>query len=171
MSAGDFHLPGSLGTSERYLPKVYVGCGLTHAPQPFIDLVSRLKQCLRDSGECIVLEFLGLEGGTARDVWDHDIRNCVGRCDLLVAILDYPSIGLGVEIGCQAARRKRVIGLVHQSTHLTRLMQDPNPEDIDYALYGYEHLDEMLEIVMREVRKLHHGGQMLSLNLEPPSLP
>lgn len=58
--------------------KLYVGCGLTHAPEYFQQQVQGLKEKLKNLSEVLVLEFLGTVTGTARDVYVHDIVECVG---------------------------------------------------------------------------------------------
>ena len=89
----------------KYPFKVYVGCSLTHAPKKFRDEVENFKNKLREI--CEVLDFYGLaDKDIPREVYEHDIHNCVGKCDLLLAICDFPSLGLGWELGTQVEKEK-----------------------------------------------------------------
>ena len=79
------------------MKKLYVGCSLTLAPESFRQSVEELKNKLRADYE--VFDFLGLVKGTAKDVYEWDIHHCVAKCDLFLAVCDYPSLGLGYEMG------------------------------------------------------------------------
>jgi hypothetical protein len=101
--------------------RLYVGCGLTLAPQPFKDSVERLKGEL--SKDWHVLEFLGLTAGTAADVYQRDIVENVGTCDAFIAVADEPSIGLGYELAMAAEMyRKPVLATAHIGSKVTRLL-------------------------------------------------
>ncbi|MFZ3020435.1 MAG: hypothetical protein WA051_02900 [Minisyncoccia bacterium] len=92
--------------------KVYVGCALKGAPKKFIRLVTEVKKELaeRNRGRIIVLEFLGLGVGTDVDVYRVDIGNAM-KCDFFVAFIDYPSTGLGMELG-EVIRGRKIPFLV-----------------------------------------------------------
>ncbi len=60
--------------------KLYVGCGLTLAPQTFKDQVEELKEELSKDWE--VMQFLGTKAGTEVDVYQVDIIDNVGGCDV-----------------------------------------------------------------------------------------
>ncbi len=76
--------------------KLYVGCGLTLAPEEFRVWVEEvLKPLLREHFE--VLQFAGLGDHTPEQVYEMDVEGCVARCDLFLAIQDFPSTGLGIE--------------------------------------------------------------------------
>jgi nucleoside 2-deoxyribosyltransferase len=77
-------------------PKLYVGCALTDAPEDFRNDVENLIETLGKDWQ--VLKFLGLVGGTNADVYTQDIGN-VRKCAAFLAIIDYPSTGLGLELG------------------------------------------------------------------------
>ncbi|MDB5170664.1 MAG: hypothetical protein JWO35_358 [Candidatus Saccharibacteria bacterium] len=99
--------------------KIYVGCGLTNAPAAFRAEVEAFKNVLRKKYE--TFNFLGLEAGTAADVYNWDINDCVANCDLFVAICDEPSIGLGYELRSAIERGKPVLGVAHEQSKITRL--------------------------------------------------
>lgn len=100
--------------------RLYVGCGLTQAPESFRLEVETFKNRLREDFE--VLDFVGLNDAAPEDVYRWDIERCVATCDMFVAICDYPSIGLGWEL-CEAARLgKKILGFAHQDATVTKLL-------------------------------------------------
>lgn len=76
---------------------LYVGCGLTQAPESFKQEVEAFKAALRLEG-FKVLEFVGLQAGTPLDVWNHDLSN-VDSCTHMIGIVNENSTGLGIELG------------------------------------------------------------------------
>lgn len=101
--------------------KLYIGCSLTQAPEEFKQKVEHAKDTLRTKYE--VLDFIGLVNGTANDVYMHDIHTCVATCDVFVAIVDLPSIGLGYELGVAVEKlEKPTLILAHTDAKVTRLV-------------------------------------------------
>jgi hypothetical protein len=115
--------------------KVYVGCSLTHAPEEFRNNVEELKNKLKEV--CQVLLFKGLsDDHIPHDVYVHDIVNCVHECDILVAICDYPSIGLGWEMSVQAEKRgKPVLAVAHKDSKISMLILDPQLPGYEFRRY------------------------------------
>jgi hypothetical protein len=76
------------------LPKVYVGCSLTHASPEYRQSVEDFKAELQRRGICQVLHFLGLGAGTPHDVYKQDIGHCVATCDfyLLLCVTFHRSV-------------------------------------------------------------------------------
>ena len=101
--------------------QIYVGCALTNAPQTFRDFVAMFKRTLSEHLDVHVLEFLGLTGGTSTDVYHMDIGN-VDKCDVFIAIVDEPSLGLGMEIMRAIMQGKQILCLHHKDTTITRLL-------------------------------------------------
>lgn len=104
------------------LMKVYVGCGLTHAPEEFRNFVEDLKKAIAQDGVREVGDFLGLVNGTPADVYQHDLGH-VATCDKMVAIVDEPSIGLGMEISNAIALEKPLLCLAHEGAAVTRMIR------------------------------------------------
>jgi uncharacterized protein YfkK (UPF0435 family) len=125
--------------------KIYVGCGLTHAPEDFKQKVAELKEKLASIPSVQVLKFLGLVDGTAHDVYVHDIINCVCECDIMIAICDEPSTGLGWEMCEQTKRGKPLLAFGHDSSKITRLVLDPQLSS--YRFYRYQDFNDIYEIV------------------------
>jgi hypothetical protein len=130
--------------------KVYVACALTHASPEFKEEVEMLKKKLENI--CTVLHFKGLsDSNLPRDVYIHDIIDCVHRCDILVAICDHPSIGLGYEMATQAeSRKKPILAVAHEDSKVTKLILDPFVED--YSFRRYNNLcEDVYEMVLEMV--------------------
>ena len=100
--------------------KLYVGCGLTGVSEEFRNSVEDFKQALRADFE--VFDFVGLEQGTAADVYNWDIGHCVRTCDAFVGICDYPSFGLGWELAEATRLAKPTLAIAHESLRITRLI-------------------------------------------------
>jgi len=120
--------------------KVYVGCALTHASEDFKKQVEEFKQELRKI--CEVLCFLGIGEDTPHAVYQHDIHNCVMRSDLLVAITDHPSIGLGYEMATQTeARRKPLLAIAHEGSLVSDLIMDTRQHGYRFMRYTDLYVD------------------------------
>jgi hypothetical protein len=120
-------------------PKLYVGCGLTNAPEAFKQSVECMKGLLKQRYE--VFEFVGLVDGTSEDVYRWDIENCVANCDLFVAVCDYPSIGLGWELSEAVGSEKPVIGVAHESALVTRLVLGAAALKPNFEFFRYHDLE------------------------------
>lgn len=126
--------------------KIYIGCALTHAPKEFRDMVGRVKDTMRARG-FEILDFIGLEKGTEKDVYIHDLA-CVDTCDAFVALCDYPAIGLGVEIErALEISKKPTLLLAHQDTHITRLLVGASQVHHMCTLQRYAHREEISDMV------------------------
>ena len=122
------------------MKKIYVGCALTHASEEFKQGVESLKIELRKDFE--VLEFLGLVAGTAQDVYQWDIHNCVEKCDILVAITDHPSLGLGYEMATAVEKlRKPTLALAHTDAKIGRIILG-----IEQPHYRFERYNSLQDI-------------------------
>lgn len=102
--------------------KVYVGCGLTSAPEDFKRFVASFKQALRTELGLEVFEFLGTLEGTPTDVYVTDLRN-VEDCDAFIAIVDEPSTGLGMELQHAIERGKHTLCLASEGLTITRMVR------------------------------------------------
>lgn len=123
--------------------KVYIGIALTTAPPESHELYGELKRLVEASPRFIeVLGWLGLEAGTALDVYQHDIR-MVEEADLCVWILDNPSIGLGLEIAERLMRSKPQLFFAHTSSRITRMVIGMLEAHDLPPIIRYDHVDEI----------------------------
>lgn|GEM_PF-628807 len=143
--------------------KLYVGCGLTNAPESFKAEVEELKDKLREVGH-YVFDFIGLVNGTDEEVYDWDIEHCVANCDLFVAVCDHDSTGLGIEI-CQSVNvlNKPTLAVYNQQSRLTRLVKGFAKRREPLELLHY---DDLLRDVPPMINQ--RLTEMRQFNLPPP---
>lgn len=112
------------GVDGRF--RLYVGHKLTNASEAFLTKMSLLRDGIEHelADEFVVLKFLGLVGGTSFDVFEQDINVNVATCDLMLAIIDEESSGLGFEIATALSRYGKPILLIQHSSvpHVSRLI-------------------------------------------------
>ncbi len=133
--------------------KAYFGCGLTHAPAEFTKEVEDFKNHLRNQLGIILFDFVGLENGTAVDVYKHDIHRCVKHCDFMIGDFTFPSTGLGWEAGVVVEKHKKpFLGIAQQDAKVTRLVLgaecDMNPL---FQFIRYQTLSEIIPHVEKIV--------------------
>lgn len=126
--------------------KLYVGCALRNAPQTFKDSVEVLKQNLEKDFE--VLKFLG-DKGTAQEVFRYDI-DCVLDSDAVLAVCDFPSLGLGFEIATALANGKRVLGVAQTDADVSRMILG-----IDSPLFSFERYTSLSDV--EAIARTHFG--------------
>ena len=154
---------------------LYVGCALTEAPPEFRAEVAKLKEHLKTlkhpSGEpqFKVLEFLGLTAGNADDVYRIDIIENVGTCEIMLAICDYPSTGLGYELAVAAKERGvAVLGIAHADKRVTRLVLGIHSR---HPHFTFERYNNLLEDVPRLLREKIEAEKRLILAEQPDNYP
>jgi len=123
--------------------KTYVGCALTGAPQVFRDFVEMFKVTLTENFDVELLKFVGLTNGTPRDVFRTDLGN-VRKCDAMIAFVDLPSIGLGMEIKTAIEHKKPLLCLHRSGTSVTRMLTGARDEK-ELEMVPYHHLVDALE--------------------------
>ncbi len=133
------------------MKKVYIACALTQAPPKFEKAVEAFKRQLRKKFPLVAFfNFVGLEKGTPRDVYQWDIGHCVKDCDLLIAICDYPAIGLGYELGVAIEKwHKYVLAVANEESKLTRLLlgiSDPR-----FELVRYRNLSDLIPLIAKKL--------------------
>lgn len=99
---------------------IYVGMALSDAPEEFrVDFQNQLKAWLRMIPDIEVKDFFGLGSGTAGEVYALD-RHYVLSSDLMIAIMDHPSLGLGGEVQLRVDSRKPLLPFRHNTTKVSR---------------------------------------------------
>lgn len=101
---------------------VYVGCALRGVlPKDFPAFIGDLKEELSAKG-FEVLSFVGLDPqASAREVYATDIA-CAESADIMVAICDYPSTGLGMEIQKRIDIGKETYICNKKGTNISRMV-------------------------------------------------
>ncbi|MFM2423963.1 MAG: hypothetical protein RLZZ70_352 [Candidatus Parcubacteria bacterium] len=108
-------------TTRRKL-KVYVGMALTDAPPEFREVFqAQVKGGLKALGDVVILDFVGLEKGTATDVYRYD-RSCTEEADLCCFIVDHASTGLGMEIMLREQCGKPALFFAASGKKVTRML-------------------------------------------------
>lgn len=122
---------------------------LTDAPKEFrARFDGELKAALRALPEVEVLDFVGLENGTEIEVYEYD-RQCTESCDLMIAICDYASLGLGMELVFRHMTGKPLALFAHTEESVSRMVTGfAQKEQI-----GYHHF-ETVEDIITEVKTL-----------------
>ena len=122
---------------------IYVGMGLTQAPEAFrVGFQNELKAGLRELEDIEILDFVGLEGSTEEEVYSHD-RNCTMTANLCVFIVDHPSIGLGIEIAFRLATGKPMLVFAKEDAKITRMLTGLcKIEQIQF--YRYQEVSDLL---------------------------
>jgi hypothetical protein len=113
--------------------------------------------------EMEVLEFIGLNRGTPKDVFDNDLGH-VRACDAMIAFVDEPSIGLGMEI-MEAIHHEKPLLCLHRPEHTItrmligardrRLLTIRSYTDLDGAVRDAWSFISYQEVVARSITKLH----------------
>ena len=124
--------------------KIYIGCALTDVPaehkERFKADIARLKGILR-ADDYEILEFFGLSGGygkeSCHEVVAKDLGN-VFECDLFVAVCEFPSIGLGIELGFAAEKGKPRIIAMPFGKKVTRMAKGLDFVESNQTYYEYD---------------------------------
>jgi hypothetical protein len=136
---------------------VYVACSLTHASKEFRAEVEFFKEKLRSM--CNVLCFMGVDGHSPYKIYKWDIHECVRKSDLVVAICDLPSIGLGYEMGTQIeARTMPCLALAHRKSLVSDLIKDTRQPGFEFQLYNDLQKDGVIK-VMNKLKKMQKAKQ------------
>ncbi len=127
---------------------LYIGCALQGAPVDFLTQIDSLKALLRD--HFTLIEFVGLSPtANAHQVYMTDIA-CAQRAEIMLALCDRPSTGLGMEImerirlgkpvvvayRAGAAISRMVLGAVDAHEHVSSIVYQ-SERDIVTALLPY----------------------------------
>ncbi len=120
---------------------LYVGCALRGAPSEFVDSVVALKHDLESHFS--VLHFVGMSpDAAARTVYETDIT-MAAEADLMMAIADVPSTGLGMELAKRAFLGRPTIVAHQEGTDLSRMVLGLIEVTPAFSLFVYQDLTEV----------------------------
>ncbi len=129
---------------------IYLAHALTGASKEFVDRMLALRNEINQLGGVQVLEFNWKPGkgpDKAINTYAHDMAQ-VRRADLMVAILDYPSTGLGMEILMRCQREDPIL-LFHQlGSPVSKMATDCIRWYRRDPVVGSEHLSELHDPVI-----------------------
>jgi hypothetical protein len=127
------------------MKKLYVGCSLTLLPtdqkEVFLRMITEIKKELGKSFE--ILEFKGIADiGSAnqlspKEVYDWDIKECVMKADCMLAICDFPSLGLGYEMATAIEKMGiPVLAVAHKDAIVGRMIRGIDHKNFNFAYYN-----------------------------------
>ena len=133
---------------------IYVGMALTHAPTAFRDVFQvALKTQLRLIPDVAVLDFFwvtrGEFAGSDTEVYEWD-KEQAEQADVFVALLDHPSIGLGMEIMIRAQSGKPTLFFVEKGIRVSRMLHGLI-EQTNNQLYEYENVEAIVRVVTEKL--------------------
>ena len=121
---------------------IYVGCALQGVPTTFLEEVEQFLQDLGQYGT--VLRFAGTSNEiTAREVYETDIA-MAAEADLMIAICDIPSTGLGMEIAKRIELKRPTIIIHQKGKNISRMVLGVCELDASCELLMYERLADLL---------------------------
>ena len=137
---------------------LYIGCSLTHLPvdkkESFMKLIGDIKKELSKSFN--ILEFKGMEDLltdqplSPRDIYEFDIRECVLKADCMLAICDYPSLGVGYEMATAIEKQGiPVLAMAHRDQVVGRIIRG-----IDHKNFHFEYYDSFNDIISKSIELL-----------------
>jgi hypothetical protein len=132
---------------------LYVGCALRGAPAEFVASVEALKRELEQYFE--VLHFVGLSPtASAREIYKTDIDHAT-KADLMLAIADQPSTGLGMEIAKRTELGKPTIIAYHQTKKISAMVLGIKQPFDNVEIIPYESHEEVLEYMKDLLPRSH----------------
>jgi hypothetical protein len=124
---------------------LYIGCSLAHASAEFLQFIDELKIAVAKDFE--PLTFVGLNpDATAALVYTTDI-DCAKRADLMLAIADHPSTGLGMEIQARIYLEKTTVIAFRQGTKISRMVLGAVEISPVMSTLPYESIDDIVEVL------------------------
>ncbi len=140
--------------------KLYIGCSLTLLPlgkkDTFLKMIKEIKVKLSKSFE--ILEFLGIDDlqtekpFTSQEIYNFDIQERLMKADCMLAICDYPSIGLGYEMATAIEKRGiPVLAMAHKDQVVGRIIRGIDHPNFHFVYYNS--VDEIIEKTLETLTK------------------
>lgn len=102
-------------------PIVYVGYAVTSGSLGLSLFVRDFKQRLREESKTLVLEWIANWPADEKDMYEQDMGNVI-LCTVMIAFIDEPSTGLGMEIERALREHKRILCLHKRASAVSRLV-------------------------------------------------
>jgi predicted metal-binding protein len=138
--------------------KLYIGCALTNLPadkrDALLEMISEIKKELSKTFEILVFKGVSDLGSSkplsVKEIYDFDIKECVMKAECMLAIVDYPSLGLGYEIATAVEKMGiPVLAVAHKDSIVTRLIMG-----IDHKNFKFFNYNSAEEITKKTVESL-----------------
>lgn len=113
--------------------KIYLACALTLATPEHKALMDQLRSRLKKDFE--VLDFFGLKSGQATEVYQYD-KNCIDKCDLVIAECSEQSLGVGYEIGYALSTSKKVLAFAREGLTVGRMVRGITDPNFNFQFYS-----------------------------------
>lgn len=141
---------------------VYVAAGVTHAPETLEDFVIEFKKRLRLATPAIVIDWVGKDSPVQLSQFYQRNINNVRESDVMIAIVDEPSIGLGMEIHDAISLAKPLICLHREDKPVSRLLVHAS-EALHIPLHAYRDMNHAVElaanfILEQDTRSIAEAG-------------
>jgi hypothetical protein len=140
--------------------KLYIGCALTNLPADkrgvLLEMISDIKKELSKHFEILVFKGVSDLGSdhplSAKEIYDFDIKECVLKANYMLAIVDYPSLGLGYEIATAVEKMGiPVLAVAQKDSVVTRVIvgiDHPN-----FQFFYYNSAQEIIEKTLATLTK------------------
>ena len=144
------HLP------ERQI--VYVASSMTNASDEYRVYIKKFKQELRSATATVVLEWLEFDSPVVLSNFFEKDMNNVRNCSVMIAIVDEPSIGVGMEIMEAIHSKKPTLCLYRESSNVSRLLQSAQIS-AGFKICSYKTLNEAVGLAADFINEYRlHGS-------------
>jgi nucleoside 2-deoxyribosyltransferase len=127
--------------------KLYFSCALTGLPREYRERMEDLREQFKEEYE--VLGFCTADT-PPETIYYHDIRQCVASCDIVLAVCDERSTGLGWEMGTAVEKHgKAVLAVAHKDSTVTGLVIGAEAHNPLFRLRRFENFSE-IPVLLRE---------------------
>ncbi len=121
---------------------LYIGCALNNAPVEFIQFIEQLKGVLTNHFN--ILSFVGLDPqATAKQVYETDIA-CAFKADVMLAVVDFPSIGLGMEIQHRIHHHRPTLIMYAEGLKVSRMVLGAAEDSSCLSTVSYKSVDDIV---------------------------
>jgi hypothetical protein len=136
------------------MKKIYVGCSIAWAPEEYLSEIAEFKNLIKREIDCEILEFVPKGTGTAEYVYMHDIHDMVLNCDIMVAEVRYPSLGLGWEMATAVEKfKKPVLLCAKEGANVSKLVQGAaNSKNPNCTFIRYEKITDLIPHIKRMLK-------------------
>ena len=114
--------------------KLYFGCALFGLPEEHRKEMIALRESLREHFE--ILEFCPADT-PPREIYSQDIHVSVAKADIMLAMCDKPSLGLGYEMAARIEKESRLLlALAHEDSPVSSLIRGVDHPKFEFKRYG-----------------------------------